>query len=374
MTERHVLGPSRGRDQIGDLGGPERFPPVAPGDPTCRIPASGSSPETACSPGRGWTQVASPQFQGPTALILMAGIAEVVWIGHAERSEGVYACTRMPIRPTVRRARRWLGVNVHSCGPYSLHAFATRDRMMACMRSRIVLFALFAAVAPACVEDGSDDFVELQADSAALDDLDGSPLDGDSEIEDESDGSIDPDGDRDNLTAEPKTTNACVHCYTGTYTRFSSWGCFYAICDFGDVSLGCFDNVRTCHEQICFLQDSGGWIDASPETVQISSGVGNTNVSWSGCADTNEVWVSDNGAGETLFARDRSGSQNAPWIQIGHTYDFCVYEGTAHSNQLDCVTVTGEYQAPPQSCFQTGCPSGQHCCGFECLPNSLQCQ
>ncbi len=249
---------------------------------------------------------------------------------------------------------------------------------MVCMRNRIVPFALLVAVTPACVEGEGDNFAELEADSAALDDLDdlddleGPPLDGDSEADDESDGSIHPGADVDDLGAEPDTTNACVNCYTNTYSSFHSWGCSYAACDPGDLNLGCFNGVRTCLEQICFPQNASGSINASPQDVRISSGVGNTNVSWNGCASTNEVWVSHNGAAETLFARDKSGSQGASWIQIGHTYDFCLYEGTAHSNQLDCVTVTGTYQAPPLSCFETGCPSGQHCCD-QCIPNSQQC-
>ncbi|MBV1857810.1 MAG: hypothetical protein KUG77_05305 [Nannocystaceae bacterium] len=232
-------------------------------------------------------------------------------------------------------------------------------------------------VASACIEDEGDDFVELQADSASVDDvddLDGPSPDGDFDAVDESDGSIDPDADIDGLAAEPDATNACVNCYTNTYTSFHSWGCAYASCYPGDSDLGCFNGVRTCLEQICFPQNASGSVNASPETVHISSGLGNTNVSWSGCASTNEVWVSHNGAAETLFARNKSGSQSAPWIQIGHTYNFCVYEGTAHSNQLDCVTVTGEYEAPPPSCFQTGCSWGEHCCEFECVPNSQQCQ
>ncbi len=244
------------------------------------------------------------------------------------------------------------------------------------MRNRIAPLALFVAFAPGCVEESELESDELQADSAALDDLDdldGAPFEGDSEYDDEADDSLDPGADIDELVAESSPVSACIDCYSNVYTSFNSGGCPYASCFPGDVSLGCFNGVRTCLEQICFPVAANGSIDASPQTVRISGGTGTTNVSWSGCAGTNEVWVSHNGAAETLFARDGSGNQNAPWIQIGHTYDFCLYEGTAHTNQLDCVTVTGEYQAPPQSCFETGCPFGQHCCDFDCRPLSLQC-
>ncbi|WP_164001880.1 hypothetical protein [Pyxidicoccus caerfyrddinensis] len=93
-----------------------------------------------------------------------------------------------------------------------------------------------------------------------------------------------------------------------------------------------------------------GTVTANPTAVWINTNVtslGQTQICWQvNNASTGEVWVSDNGQSELLFTRASSGCEFAWWIQVGHTYSFRLYEGTAHSNLLSTVIVAGYgYQA-----------------------------
>lgn len=91
------------------------------------------------------------------------------------------------------------------------------------------------------------------------------------------------------------------------------------------------------------LASGGGQVSAYPRQIPLAPGqLGTTTVTWAtdGLA-TAEVWVSINGGPEALFARKRSGTAVAPWIQRGRTYDFRLYEGTAHAVLLDTITVVG---------------------------------
>jgi hypothetical protein len=115
----------------------------------------------------------------------------------------------------------------------------------------------------------------------------------------------------------------------------------------------------------CIYVAPTGSITAQPTQVSIPPGsLGTTTI----CANSNvvnsEVWVSMDGAPEALFASYYTGGcSSAPWIQIGHSYQFNLYAGSAHSNLLDSVTVTGVAGGPPPDPCDS-CPGGTSCfCG-----------
>jgi len=98
-------------------------------------------------------------------------------------------------------------------------------------------------------------------------------------------------------------------------------------------------NARYC------MFPATGSISASPTEVWVDTRVtqvGSTTICWDvDNASDGEVWLSMDGQSEVLFARAQDGCQSADWILAGHAYNFRLYEGTAHSNQLADVTVLG---------------------------------
>ena len=85
----------------------------------------------------------------------------------------------------------------------------------------------------------------------------------------------------------------------------------------------------------------GPSIAANPNPVVCTAGPGHTTITWNaGAASTAEVWVSTDGAPEMLFGGEsREGSHSVNWIRAGLTYDFRLYQGTAHSNRLRSLQV-----------------------------------
>jgi len=172
--------------------------------------------------------------------------------------------------------------------------------------------------------------------------------------------------------ADMQTMGTCVSCVTETLFAFGS-------CPFGwtkDQVSWWVNNQQfgVCFRNICFNTQLDGDVSASPSTVSIGGSLGNTTISWDVDCGSGQVWVSKDGAVESLFAAGNSGSQSAPWIQIGSEYEFCLYEGSGHSNLLDCVTVTGVEAGPsPDPC--DSCSSGWSChCGEDiCWPNGKAC-
>lgn len=82
---------------------------------------------------------------------------------------------------------------------------------------------------------------------------------------------------------------------------------------------------------------------ADPNPVVTVAGQGTTFITWStGDGSVGEVWVSQDGGSETLFATGTEGTQEAPWIMQHSTYDFRLYAGTMHDNMLAAVSVTTE--------------------------------
>ena len=82
-------------------------------------------------------------------------------------------------------------------------------------------------------------------------------------------------------------------------------------------------------------------ITASPNPVTIGEGRGNTTITWNtGDGTTGRVYVSEDGAPETLFTEGPTGSAPAPWIKPGKTFEFRLYAGTEHAKVLAKTQVT----------------------------------
>jgi len=170
------------------------------------------------------------------------------------------------------------------------------------------------------------------------------------------------------------STGTCPQCwqesmYVCGYPTFS---CPFGWYNYFPPATGC----GWCYRNACTSVPLTGSISANPTTVNINTGssTGCTNISWNAACGTAQVYVSHNGGGETLFAQDRSGTQGACWIQPGSQYDFCLYEGTSHSNNLGCVRVVGVDAGPaPDPC--DSCNPGTSCfCGDGvCRSNNTYC-
>jgi len=84
-------------------------------------------------------------------------------------------------------------------------------------------------------------------------------------------------------------------------------------------------------------------ISAFPAYVKTPVGqLGNSTIRWR-VEDSSiiEIWVSMDGASETLFAQGNTGAQEAPWIQANHIYKFSLYVGPNKSSLIDEVIVIG---------------------------------
>lgn len=98
-------------------------------------------------------------------------------------------------------------------------------------------------------------------------------------------------------------------------------------------------NARTTHS---------ARIMASPNPVMVEGlQAGATSISWStGDGSTGQVYVSENGGAERLFAEDSESSSNATWIKAGPAYAFRLYAGTEHRHQLAEVKVAATMNHP----------------------------
>ena len=145
----------------------------------------------------------------------------------------------------------------------------------------------------------------------------------------------------------------------------------------GSCPYGRYGSIPNATE--CIYNLPWGNITAQPAQVAIPSGsLGTTSVCASSNVLNSQVWVSMDGGPETLFAsHSTSGCSSAPWIQIGHSYDFRLYAGSAHSTLFDSVTVTGVVAGAPEEPADPcdSCRSGTSCrCGDGvCRPNTQQC-
>jgi len=85
-------------------------------------------------------------------------------------------------------------------------------------------------------------------------------------------------------------------------------------------------------------------LTATPNPVPPIGGVGRTTIVWStGKEVAGPVYVSENGGPEILFAGEsRYGTQQAPWIGVGKTYEFRMYSGSNRQRLLASVVVTSK--------------------------------
>lgn len=92
-------------------------------------------------------------------------------------------------------------------------------------------------------------------------------------------------------------------------------------------------------------------ISASPNPVSIPfAQTGSTTITWSapGIGGGVCVWVSVDSAAQTsMVCGGESGTAAPDWIQIGHTYTFRLYQGTATTTLLTSVTVKGVSDGTP---------------------------
>jgi len=89
--------------------------------------------------------------------------------------------------------------------------------------------------------------------------------------------------------------------------------------------------------------------------VQVGAGqMGTTTIAWNtGQPQTGQVFVSESGGSETLFASGATGSQDAPWIKPDHRYEFRLYAGSNRDQLLTAVTVGN----PPAGAAATPAPN-----------------
>ena len=86
-------------------------------------------------------------------------------------------------------------------------------------------------------------------------------------------------------------------------------------------------------------------LTASPNPVVFGAdqldGVGTSTISWStGTADLGQLYVSQDGGPDKLFVEGSDASAKANWIRPGSSYEFHLYVGREHRQQLATVTVT----------------------------------
>ena len=87
---------------------------------------------------------------------------------------------------------------------------------------------------------------------------------------------------------------------------------------------------------------SAATITASPNPVTIGEGPGTTTITWNtGDGGAAQVYISEDGGPERLFAEGSKGSGPAAWIQAGKTFEFRLYAGFEHTKVLAKTQVTG---------------------------------
>ena len=85
---------------------------------------------------------------------------------------------------------------------------------------------------------------------------------------------------------------------------------------------------------------SAASVTASPNPVPAGAGAGTTTISWTtGDNSDGQVYVSEDGGQENLFAQGPAGSKDAPWIRTGAGYEFRLYAGTDRRTRLAAVAV-----------------------------------
>jgi hypothetical protein len=82
-------------------------------------------------------------------------------------------------------------------------------------------------------------------------------------------------------------------------------------------------------------------ITATPNPVPAGRDKGTSKIAWTtGNGSVGQVYVSEDGKPEKLFAAGSDGSKDAPWIRAGVTHEFRLYAGKEHKEVLASVSVT----------------------------------
>lgn len=86
-----------------------------------------------------------------------------------------------------------------------------------------------------------------------------------------------------------------------------------------------------------------GNLEATPNPVLMTGSIGSTTVSWdTGDGSVGQIFVSEDGAPERLFAEGPEGTHLVPWIRRGSRYSFRLYEGKERARMLHVLTVAGD--------------------------------
>jgi hypothetical protein len=88
---------------------------------------------------------------------------------------------------------------------------------------------------------------------------------------------------------------------------------------------------------IVFVTKVTPTLDASPNPVPASEGLGKTTISWNSV--DGKIYVSENGRNEVLFADSPGGSQDADWIGADSSYEFRLYNSD-RTKLLEKIIVT----------------------------------
>lgn len=98
---------------------------------------------------------------------------------------------------------------------------------------------------------------------------------------------------------------------------------------------------KAASEETAAATPSNASITATPNPVPAGIELDTTTITWdTGDGSEGLVSVAENGAEEKPFARGSRGSQEAPWIRTGVTYEFRLYAGSSQSAPRASVRVS----------------------------------
>ncbi len=120
-------------------------------------------------------------------------------------------------------------------------------------------------------------------------------------------------------------------------------------------------DVNTIAQPIQTLT-AAGTLSASPSLVRILPGsLGTSRICFSTSAAWGDVYVSPDGGSEKLFLGGVSGTcDSATWIQIGHSYEFRLYDLANRAAPIASATVIGVEDNPCAHCRPgTACYCGR---------------
>ncbi len=111
------------------------------------------------------------------------------------------------------------------------------------------------------------------------------------------------------------------------------------------VLYGGEDRTTPLKTLVVSAAGKNGRLSATPNPVPVQGAAGNVTISWNSAeAEVGQIYVSENGSPEALFAEGPSGSQTASWIGAGRTYTFRLYAGRDRKRLLQSTTVTAAHK------------------------------